>query len=459
MATTSAAISVEGMDPITHNAPQVYTATIESNNTNYGTVSTASIADIEPGTAITISQDGLTLTIGEFGSVTATPATATPQYTYPFRGWYDGSTLLETGDTIDSDMTITAVFEQAIRQYTVTFAAGSGGTVEPSAIIADYGTSITASSNTVTIGTDTATATPNSSTPQYSYSFDSWTNATGTVDGNRTITANFTATVNTYSVTVTVDPAGAGTITGGPFPNKEYGTAIITDGMTLTIDGTTMTAAVADPTDQYTYSWVGWFIGATEIVEGTTVTGTTAITAKFLATPVQYTITWITGYSTIREKYDYGTMPSIEDPVKEGYYFTGWQPEVTTVTGDATYTATYTAANFGINFSNGNGSKQPVGQYYYSNVDETHTFTITDEEPTWAMHEFKGWSTTKNGAVEYVAGDSLTVTVDEPVTLYAVWERTGGGEVIGSLIDLVPLLFVVGLILGIVGMFVVEKYY
>lgn len=402
---------------------------------------------------------GTTLSFGTYGSVTATPATNTAQYTYSFLGWYDGSTLLQTGDTIDSNMTITAVFERTINQYTVTFAAGSGGTVAPSTITADYGTAITTNSNVVTIGTDTATATPNSSTPQYNYTFDSWSNATGNVTGNRTITANFTATVNTYSVTVSVDPVGAGTLTGGPFPNEDYGTAITTNGMTLTIGGDTMTAAVADPTAQYTYSWVGWFIGDTEIEEGTTITGTTAITAKFLATTNQYTITWQTGYSTIREKYNYGTMPSIEDPVKEGYYFTGWQPEVAIVTGDATYTATYTAANFILNFSNGNGSKQPVGQYYYSDVDETHTFVITDDEPTWIQHEFTGWSTTKYGAVEYVAGDEITVNVDKPVTLYAVWERTGGGEVIGNLIDLIPLLIVVGLVLGVVGMFVWKKYY
>lgn len=40
----------------------------------------------------------------------------------------------------------------------------------------------------------------------------------------------------------------------------------------------------------------------------------------------------------------YGATPTVpEDPTRDGYRFTGWSPEVATVTGDQDYTAQYVA--------------------------------------------------------------------------------------------------------------------
>lgn len=96
MATTSAAISVDGMDPITHDFP-TFTVTIESTDPSMGTVDVSS-ADIQYGSVITV--DGNTLTIGE------TVITATPAEGYRLASW-----SVANGDMITSDMTITATFE------------------------------------------------------------------------------------------------------------------------------------------------------------------------------------------------------------------------------------------------------------------------------------------------------------------------------------------------------------
>ena len=74
-------------------------------------------------------------------------------------------------------------------------------------------------------------------------------------------------------------------------------------------------------------------------------------------------------------------------------------------------------------------------------------------------HDFLGWSTTSNGSVDYVSGDTVTVNVDEPLNLYGVWERNASGQMIGSLLDIIPLLMVVGLILGVVGYIAFKRLY
>lgn len=58
-----------------------------------------------------------------------------------------------------------------------------------------------------------------------------------------------------------------------------------------------------------------------------------------------YTITWsIDGVETT-EPYKVGDTPTHEDPTKEGFRFTGWEPSIAAVTGDTTYTAVFTEAS------------------------------------------------------------------------------------------------------------------
>ena len=50
-------------------------------------------------------------------------------------------------------------------------------------------------------------------------------------------------------------------------------------------------------------------------------------------------------------------------------------------------------------------------------------FTVPDTVPTKQGYDFKGWSETKNGNVQYNVGDTIQVTTSTtPKTVYAVWE-------------------------------------
>lgn len=176
------------------------TVAIESDDPDYGSVSVSEIAEIEVGTEISIS--GNTLTIGET-TVTATPTTADAQYTYAFSGWYDGETLLVDGDTVSSDMTITAVFTRTVNQYTATInnLNPGFGSVSVSSVTADYGSAISAASNVLTVGASTVTATPTTADAQYTYAFGQWGSYPATLTQDVTITVSFTQTVNSYTIT------------------------------------------------------------------------------------------------------------------------------------------------------------------------------------------------------------------------------------------------------------------
>ena len=95
---------------------------------------------------------------------------------------------------------------------------------------------------------------------------------------------------------------------------------------------------------QYGYIFVGW---DKEIVA---VTCDATYTATFSLRLNKYLITFLNDDESVlcAEEWEYGSMPSCEEPTKEAdkkytYSFAGWQPEIVEVTGVATYTATYDA--------------------------------------------------------------------------------------------------------------------
>lgn len=113
----------------------------------------------------------------------------------------------------------------------------------------------------------------------------------------------------------------------------------------------TKPTAPADPTReataQYTYTFAGWNPEVAKITKKTT------YTATYTATVNQYTITFVDDDWTTEldsQELDYWATPVYagETPTKEAtaqytYTFSGWTPEIATVTWDATYTAVYSA--------------------------------------------------------------------------------------------------------------------
>ena len=97
-----------------------YTVYVESNDTDWGTVSAASFSDVPYGSTITVN--GANLIIGgDFISATIV-GVDDAQYTYGFDGWYVGTTKIgSTGVLSDDDTTITAVFTRTVNEYTITW--------------------------------------------------------------------------------------------------------------------------------------------------------------------------------------------------------------------------------------------------------------------------------------------------------------------------------------------------
>ena len=132
-------------------------------------------------------------------------------------------------------------------------------------------------------------------------------------------------------------------------------------------------------TVQYTYAFAGW----SPTVEAASAART--YSATYSATVNTYTITWVVEGAETSETLEYGATPVKEDPVKPAtaawvYTFTGWTPEVATVTGNATYTAQFSQAPNDVTFSlpEVTGAAVVSVSGATDNGDGTYTATIGD---------------------------------------------------------------------------------
>jgi uncharacterized repeat protein (TIGR02543 family) len=184
--------------------------------------------------------------------------------------------------------------------------------------------------------------------PSKGWIFESWTGdvtstdnpLTVTIEGNTSITANFTPVE--YDLSVTVDPADAGSVTLDP-PQGPYHYG---DVVTLT------------PTANPGYTFSGWS-GATVTDNQVTITGNTSITATF--TPIEYSLSVTvdpTGSGSVlieplKDSYHYGDVVTLTPIPEPGYTFSGWTGATVTdnqvtIEGDITVIAVFTKDTFGI---------------------------------------------------------------------------------------------------------------
>ena len=164
-------------------------------------------------------------------------------------------------------------------------------------------------------------------TAEFTYTFAGWSPEPAAVTGTAEYTAVFVNTKNSYKVTWKNDDGSVIDTT-----TAEYGTVPEHE------------PPVKDNTAEFTYTFEGW---EPEVVS---VTGEAVYTAKFTAERNSYTVTWLDDDGSVidTQTVEYGQTPEHADMAKAGdayntYAFTGWSPEITAVTGEASYTAVYTA--------------------------------------------------------------------------------------------------------------------
>ncbi len=236
-----------------------HTVTILAQPEGYGTVTQTSITDIPHGSSLTVSENTITI---NGTTVTATPAADDAQYTYTFSGWlnaqpsvmgdvtiialfnrtaqtytitfqnedgtqlqsspfeygaipvYNGTKPVKSEDeayiytfsgwsptpsAVTGAATYTAVFASTARQYTITFASMTGGTI-----------SVTAGGTAINSGdkVDYGTALIVTAVPDEGYQFAAWMNGTAaslTITGDITLGAIFREEDNPDEPTPTID--------------------------------------------------------------------------------------------------------------------------------------------------------------------------------------------------------------------------------------------------------------
>ena len=149
--------------------------------------------------------------------------------------------------------------------------------------------------------------------------------------------------------------------------------------------------------EHYYYTFIGW---SPEI---TPVTGDASYTPVFTKEPKQYTITFnnYNGRPLWTTTVPYGETPVYngETPTRQrtqqySYEFAGWSPELTAVSGDATYTALFDAIvnQYTVVFLNEDGTELDRQMVDYGTKPEYQGETPTKEPDAEYRYEFAGWT-------------------------------------------------------------------
>ncbi len=164
--------------------------------------------------------------------------------------------------------------------------------------------------------------------------------------------------------------------------------------------GDTVTAP-ADPTKTATAQYTYTFAGWTPAF-AETVTGDATYTATYSSTVNEYTITWVVDETSDTTQVAYGTVPTYTDPVKQYYTFTGWDPTPVAVTGSATYTATFSRNTVTVTVPTVENATVSV-QYTTGGVSSTGT-----EAGTYTVDAGTSVTVTYTAAEGYYFGGSTT---------------------------------------------------
>ncbi len=345
--------------------------------------------NVDGGTQI----ENITVDKGSKINEPTTTKPTTQEYTFTFGGWFTDSTFttpFDFNNLINSNITIYAKWNKVKNKYTITWFDSDDSVLKTEQV--EYGT--------------TPEYTPAKLTSGYTQTFVGWDTPVVPVTGNKTYKAQWTTPVkNKYNVTW---KNGEETI---KVDEVEHGTTPVYEGDVPT----------KESTPEYTYSFIGW----TPDVD--VVTGDVTYYAEFSETKNKYTVTFVNYDDTElkSQEVEYGQLPQtpVVNPTRESdnyntYTFAGWDSEVVSVTGNATYKATYTETpiEYTIRFVDYDGTELASETLHYNDVVEAPQNLSRVNTPEYT-YEFTGW----DSEVSNVTGNkTYTATYSETKNKYTI---------------------------------------
>jgi hypothetical protein len=393
---------------------QSYTISVSANPANGGTVT-----------------GGGTFTYGQSCTVVAVSANG-----YSFASWTENGTVVSTDAsyqfTVNGNRTLVANFSQ--QSYTISVSANpaNGGTVSGGGTFT-YGQSCTVVAVSAT-GYAFANWTENGTvvSTDASYQF--------TVNGNRTLVANFSQ--QSYTISVSANPSNGGNVSGGgSFNYGESCTVTATANTSYTFTNWTENGTVVSTNARYTF----------------TVNGNRTLVANFTYVPPTYTVSLLanpTDGGTVSGggTFEQGETCTVNAAANDGYAFDNWTENGTVVSTDARYTFAVNAnhtlvANFSpillptftvsVSANPANGGTVTGGGTYTEGQSCTVTATAN------SGYTFESW--TENGIVvsnnaryTFFVNDNrdlVAVFSADPVETYTITatvDPVEGGTVLGA---------------------------
>ena len=283
---------------------------------------------------------GATVKHGENVTVTATANEG-----YHFVNWTSGETVVSTDAayTFSASGDVSLVANFVPNQYTMTFVLDNGQ--ENIVKVQDFNSALTAPADPVKEG----------------FTFTGWS-------------SEVPATVPAQDMTFTAQ-----------WERNSYTLKFVVDGVTVKEESVLFEATITAPEDPTMegYTFTGWNPAVPETMPAHDVT----CTAQFQIN--QYTMTFVldNGQENIVKVQDFNSvLTAPADPVKEGFTFTGWSPEVpaTVPAKDMTFTAQYTVNTYYVIYIvNGEEwARDPVA--YGAPI-------VLREYPVEAGYTFSGW--------------------------------------------------------------------
>ncbi|WP_190276179.1 InlB B-repeat-containing protein [Paenibacillus sp. JDR-2] len=342
----------------------------------------------------------------DFGS-DGQAVTAMPDPGYHFISWSDG---IETDTRVDRDVrtdkSVTASF--AINEYTLTYAAADGGSLD--GLI----------SQKVTHGSNGSEV---KAIPNPGYSFVGWSDGVATpsrtdlaVVSSKSVTATFA--INKYTLAYTA--GNGGSINQDAAQTVDYGT-----------DGKKVTAVASTG-----YHFVSWNDGVlTASRQEKNVQASVAVTAEFEIN--EYELNYTAGAhgaltGVVHQTREHGSNGTeVKAAADPGYHFVRWSDGVTTasrtdlnVTGNLNVTAEFAIDTFTLVYSAGSGGS--VNGTATQEVNYEADGTEVKAEPAIGYH-FIGWSDGVQTDTRQDTGvvADLTVTANFAINKYTLTYKAG----------------------------------